>query len=226
MTCRYCGTPLPDGALFCGECGQPVAAAASNDAATGSSVIVAAARSARSAGAGPATGAGNAADVDLAEPDDAAPPSAGFSIADLAFSSSGETSQPDDDDRDLPDGSPLDGSKLGHGTSDESAARCPQCGERMAHGDVFCGECGFVLRTVTPPSGINLITLGEFPADPEAPASASTEHDAGHDADATTELERLGVDEFDAEDGDDDESGEDGEDGDGDDGAAGIDHLV
>ena len=39
----------------------------------------------------------------------------------------------------------------------------------MARGDVFCGECGFVVRTVTPPSGINLITLGEFPADPEAP---------------------------------------------------------
>src|SRR3954470_8141529 len=110
MTCRYCGTPLPDGALFCGECGQPVAAAASNDAATGSSVIVAAARSARSAGGGAATGAGADLDVDLADPDESTPPSAGFSIADLAFSSPGETSQPDDDDRDLPDGSPLDGS--------------------------------------------------------------------------------------------------------------------
>ncbi|MEP6844310.1 MAG: zinc-ribbon domain-containing protein [Pseudolysinimonas sp.] len=29
MTCRYCGTTLPDRALFCGECGQPVAAAPS-----------------------------------------------------------------------------------------------------------------------------------------------------------------------------------------------------
>jgi uncharacterized Zn finger protein (UPF0148 family) len=212
MTCRYCGTPLPDGALFCGECGQPVAAA-SDETATGTSVIVAAARSARSAGGAEATSAGSTAEIDLAEPEDSedseewesesSRPSVGFSIADLAFSSPGETSQPEDDDRDLPDGSPLDGTSHGGGDSGDSAARCPQCGEAMAQGDVFCGECGFVVRTVTPPSGINLITLGEFPADPDAP---TTEAQA-LDADATTEVERLGVEELD-------------------DDAAGIDHLV
>ncbi len=207
MTCRYCGTPLPDGALFCGECGQPVAAAASDDVATGASVIVAAARSARSASGEAVRGAATAAEIDVAEPEDAAEaadaaepdesarPSVGFSIADLAFSSPGETSQPDDDDRDLPDGSPLGGTPRGHGGPSESASHCPQCGEAMAQGDVFCGECGFVVRTVTPPTGINLITLGEFPADPDAPAAGV----AAHDADATTEVERLGND-FDGDD--------------------------
>ena len=189
MTCRYCGTALPTGALFCGECGQPVTAAP-EEPATGTSVIVPAARSVRNAGGSP-TGA---AEVVVADADDAARPAAGFSIADLAFSSPGETSQPDDDDRDLPDGTPLD-----HDEAAE-AAHCPQCGEPMARGDVFCGECGFVVRTVTPPSGINLITLGEFPADPDAPSSGSVEHDA----DATTEVERLtdaldGADAFDQE---------------------------
>src|SRR4051794_1994909 len=120
MTCRYCGTPLPDGALFCGECGQPVATAASDDVATGASVIVAAARSARSASGGAASGG-----VPAAEP---ARPSSGFSIADLAFSSPGETSQPDDDDRDLPDGSPLDDAPQAHVDPSEPTAHCPQCG--------------------------------------------------------------------------------------------------
>jgi predicted nucleic acid-binding Zn ribbon protein len=214
VTCRYCGTALPEGALFCGECGQPVAAAAPDVVAASTSIIVPTARSVRAA-----------------EPAEPIRPAAGFSIADLAFSSPGETSQPDDDQRDLPDGSPVDG-------DDGSATtHCPQCGEPMARGDVFCGECGFVVRTVTPPAGINLITLGEFPADPEAPGSDAVGPDGGADADATTEVERLSS-EDDAEDddaeGDDaedddaeDDDADDDDDADGaDDPASGIDSLV
>jgi uncharacterized Zn finger protein (UPF0148 family) len=153
MTCRYCGTALPDGALFCGECGQPVAAV-----------------------------------------HEAPPRATGFSIADLAFSSPGDTSEPDDDDRDLPDGSPL-----GEDDPVRSAAHCPQCGEAMATGDVFCGECGFVLRTVSPPSGADLIDVDEFPADVERKPEPEPEPSAGFDAhepeagdaDATTEVEPL-----------------------------------
>ena len=215
MTCRYCGTALPDGALFCGECGQPVAASASDDAPTGASAIVAAARSVRDSGGSGATGAVR---VIVAESDETAHPSTGFSIADLAFSSPGETSQPDDDDRDLPDGSPPAGSPRDHGDASEPASHCPQCGEPMAKGDVFCGECGFVLRTVTPPSGINLITLGEFPADPDEPASEIV----ARDADATTEVERLSdasaADDDDAADDDGDDAA--GDDDDADDDAA------
>jgi predicted nucleic acid-binding Zn ribbon protein len=151
MTCRYCGTALPEGALFCGECGQPVG----SDAAV--------------------------------ESDDVAAPTAGFSIADLAFSSPGETSGPDDDQQELPDGIPLD-----HAHSAEGGAHCPQCGESMARGDVFCGECGFVVRTVSPPVGGNLINLGEFPPDP----------------DATTEVEPLSIADGDAEVDDDPDAGD------------------
>jgi uncharacterized Zn finger protein (UPF0148 family) len=225
MTCRYCGTVLPDGALFCGECGQPVTAAKADDASTGSSLIVAAARSARSEAAG-ADGDRAIAEVTGADSEQSAAPTVGFSIADLAFSSPGETSQPDDDDRDLPDGSPLV-----HGDPGDPASRCPQCGEAMAKGDVFCGECGFVLRVVSPPSGGNLITLGEFPADPEAPDAPGPDAE-GPDADATTEVERLSSDdggdngaEADAEDDVDDDDADEGDGGAVAD-AAEIDQLV
>jgi uncharacterized Zn finger protein (UPF0148 family) len=169
MTCHYCGTELPAGALFCGECGQPVAAAASSHPSTGSSVIVSAARSARNLAAGHDV---TVVESDPSESSESAEPAvAGFSIADLAFSSPGETSQPEDDDPDLPDGSPLlVADSVGAG------AHCPQCGEAMAEGDVFCGECGFVVRTVSPPTGA------------EAEAKESPEV---RDADATTEVEPL-----------------------------------
>lgn len=145
MTCRYCGTALPEGALFCGECGQPVAVAHSGNAQTGSSAIV--------------------------------PAAIGFSIADLAFSSPGETSDPDgDDDWELPDGNPLDAPDNAGG-----GARCPQCGEAMAEGDVFCGECGFVVRTVSPPTG-NV-------------AAAEQSHEPP-DSDETTEVEPLAIDDL------------------------------
>lgn len=169
MTCRYCGTALPDGALFCGECGQPVSAV-----------------------------------------HEAPPRATGFSIADLAFSSPGDTSEPDDDDRDLPDGTPLDEGDQAH-----AAAHCPQCGEAMATGDVFCGECGFVLRAVSPPSGANAISLGEFSADfesalepepesglePTPDAEFAAQEPEARDADATTEVEPLSMSGTDAHDG-------------------------
>jgi len=174
MTCRHCGTELPAEALFCGECGQPVAAAPAH-VATGRSTSA---------------------------------PGAGFSIADLAFSSPGDISQPGVHDRDLPDDRSLDRiDPVG------PATHCPQCGEAMATGDVFCGECGFVLRAVSPPSGQNLITLGQYPVDPEAPEpdeEQDDEQDQDDDpdadapgagrlddattADATTEVEPLSAD--------------------------------
>jgi len=192
MTCRYCGTALPDGALFCGECGQPVTATTADDAVAGSSVIVAAARAARETAGG--AGADIRAGTAVSESEEPAPSSAGFSIADLAFSSPGETSQPDDDDRDLPDGSPLE-----HRDPPAATAHCPQCGEAMAADDVFCGECGFVVRKVAPPSGVNFITLGEFPPDPDSPDSEERPVEpfaavGSDDADATTEVEPLSAD--------------------------------
>lgn len=112
MNCRYCGTELPDEALFCPECGRAVNV-----------------------------------NVDVVpEPTPEPMPvaaSAGFSIADLAFSSpASDSDASSEQERDLPDGAGLD--------AEAAELRCPQCGELIAADDVFCGECGFVLRTVSP----------------------------------------------------------------------------
>ncbi|MES1169158.1 MAG: zinc-ribbon domain-containing protein, partial [Leifsonia sp.] len=164
MSCWYCGTELPAGALFCGECGQPVADPEPSVLAP--SVPA------------PSVPAPSVPEPSVPAPSDSAhsaPATVGFSIADLAFSSPGETSEPDDDDRELPDGSAPDPA-----VAPRPAPHCPQCGEPMAEGDVFCGECGFVVRTVAPPTGSE---------------AAVTEPQEAPDADATTEIDPLSDDE-------------------------------
>jgi hypothetical protein len=172
MNCRYCGTDLPDEALFCPECGRAVNV-----------------------------------NVDVVPERMPVAASTGFSIADLAFSSPGAESDPShEDERDLPDGSALDGHP--------GTARCPQCGEPMADGDVFCGECGFVLRTVSPPSGAglpdpesadlptsiiilpDLITLSGS-SEAEAVVQEAAADDSGG-SDGTTELEPVAFGALDA----------------------------
>lgn len=145
MICRYCGTALPQGAMFCGECGRAVHSDESRSA--------------------PA-------------------PTSGLSIADLAFSSPGETSPAGDpDDRELPDGTPA------HPAI--SATACAQCGEPMDDGDVFCGECGFVAKSATsvPPA-----------EDPEFEVDSGSPPAPVLDRDGTTEVEPLSAEfeEFDA----------------------------
>ncbi|MEO8529438.1 MAG: zinc-ribbon domain-containing protein, partial [Pseudolysinimonas sp.] len=89
MNCKFCDTVLPDGALFCGECGRAVSA----DATTQSIPI-----------------------VPIETP------------------------------------SELDGTPSA-AVIVENIFRCPQCGEPISDEDVFCGECGFVLK-LTPPPGV------------------------------------------------------------------------
>lgn len=94
MNCRYCGTTLPEGALFCGECGRAVEAPT------------------------------------FAPPPRATVPPA----ATLSFSSPGAVVEPDA--RAFP--------------TIDSEHTCPQCGEEIDAGDVFCGECGFVVGMSAP----------------------------------------------------------------------------
>jgi hypothetical protein len=119
VNCRYCGAELPDGALFCGECGRAVVAERPAPA--------------------PA----------LVEP----PYAALIGPAPVAFSAADAAS---DDPAD-------------HLAADEDApSTCPQCGAYVEDDEVFCGECGFVLRTVPPPPPVHTPPpVDDVPVEPE-----------------------------------------------------------
>ena len=125
MTCRYCGSELPEGALFCGECGR--------------AVLVESLVGANSVGDS----------TDSLEDSYArfAPPPEVYQT--------GET---------------------------PAALHCPQCDSLVEDADVFCGECGFVLKAVLPgPRDTAAVEpvddawpFAGTPEAPEAPEAAET----------------------------------------------------
>jgi hypothetical protein len=153
MNCRYCGTDLPDEALFCPECGRAVT------------------------------------DAEVRVSAKAPAPAAGFSIAELAFSSP-EVSSVD----------PVAVAAPPVQTSEPAEARCPQCGAATSEDDVFCGECGFVLRHVSThdadnahlPTSIivlpSLITLAEPAVESSAATPAQADAAAPAEPDPTSEV--------------------------------------
>lgn len=245
MSCRFCGTALPGRALFCGECGRPVTAEQAHALESVPPV----------ASVSPIASVAPVASVDERDIEDEELPavaSTGFSIADL-LSRSPEAAVPAAEvpvaaevpaaalpaAAEVPAAADLPAEVDVPAEVEAPAARCPQCGAPMAEGDVFCGECGFVLRTVEPPSGErwedvvppsgerqagveqpsgerqedavprtgagdaptsiivlpDLIRLGAFPADPEAPSIAEqAEHPLSGEAperDVTSEVEPV-----------------------------------
>jgi len=161
MTCRFCGTALPEGALFCGECGRPVTSGAPAPRASG--------------------------------------------VGSVEFSSE-------------PDAEPHPAAVV------ESSFLCPQCGEPISDDDVFCGECGFVLKVAPPPVAMRDTAaleplLGEpaqdarddepvEPASGSEPGPALVEPAAGRPASPAAEL--APVDDVDHEDDDPEPEAEDG----------------
>lgn len=193
MTCRECGADLPEGALFCGECGAAVELAA---AAVGVTPAARAASSGDPAYAVPARRvpaawerfAPQSSGADVVNEDGVAEDGVAEDAAGVDADDQEETAVDDRDDRaegeaepepepgaeadSEPDGSVdlfegLDdesaadaepGAEPGPGAEDElvsadDSALCPQCDADVDPADVFCGECGFLLRAVMPGPG-------------------------------------------------------------------------
>jgi hypothetical protein len=125
MTCRYCASDLPVDAAFCGECGRAVVA----ESLVGANVLAGSRE-----GAGDAAGeTGGESSVDYAR---FAPPS--------SFVSATDVEAPDATaDADAP-APPAEVEIV------SSAVHCPQCDSVVDDADIFCGECGFVLKAVIP----------------------------------------------------------------------------
>ena len=134
MNCRYCGAELPEGALFCGECGRAVVAERASPA--------------------PA----------LVEPPYAALIGPVPVAAPIAFSS-GDAASDDPADH--------------VGDARDAPATCPQCGANVEDDEVFCGECGFVLRTVPPPSIPGPPPVDDVPVEPLEDSDARADRAAG-----------------------------------------------
>lgn len=127
MICSSCATELPAGAMFCGECGRPVAVRASR-----ASVERTRSEEAADELILPAEREPMVASADWHEPQQVAAPSEEpvpepESVPDPEPAASAPEPREDDND---------DG---GGG-----AGWCAQCGALLASSDIFCGECGFV----------------------------------------------------------------------------------
>jgi hypothetical protein len=167
---------LPAGALFCGECGRPVAA-----------------RSESAAPARVATTEPSIVPEELVAPAEPAAGTGGWSL-DLAESADstaehdgpGQSRDVRDESAVLSDSSdqvelapsvPLPGSSLPPLPADppteepRGAGWCAQCGALMSASDIFCGECGFVRQVDRRPRDTEV--LDPFPWGIEANSTGS-----------------------------------------------------
>ncbi len=123
MTCFYCGTELPGGAMFCGECGRPVntkggrgAKAKAESVAAPEAVVV----------------------EPLHEPAAVPEPVLVVPVPEHVLPEYVAAIEPD------PADAPLAPAAV--------TERCAQCGAPLAASDIFCPECGFVRQRESPRS--------------------------------------------------------------------------
>jgi hypothetical protein len=119
VTCSFCGTELPTGALFCGECGRAVDFASAASTATPRERLAHnPVHRSPSPGVDPGRGAPGLVAPSLVEP-------GLFGEGPHGRGPSGRTA------------------------ADTGPLSCAQCGAAMAEDDIFCGECGFVSRAAS-----------------------------------------------------------------------------
>ncbi|TAL45771.1 MAG: FHA domain-containing protein [Salinibacterium sp.] len=147
MICPHCATDLPQEAMFCGECGRPVAAktaaAAARTATIGSTRGEKSAKKLR-VSAEP----GN----ELIAPETDATPSksaqavAAATLTDVEVSAA-EPAAPEAPDEVQPERL-AEPEPEAEAQAESQPELCAQCGAALAATDIFCGECGFVRRGV------------------------------------------------------------------------------
>lgn len=146
VNCTYCGTELPSGALFCGECGRAVAPAASSanhSTANHSSANHSSANQPTRAIRLPVT----------EEPSTPAAPALKQPPAGTSSEATQTESGADDpveahlsSGNDVPEEDPSP-APLVEPAFD--GLRCTQCGARVSPNDIFCGECGHVSHEIS-----------------------------------------------------------------------------
>ena len=137
MTCFYCGTELPDGAMFCGECGRPV----NTKGGRGAKAKTAPEAIAQALGAEPLH---EPAAVEVPEPA-AVLPASEPAVPDYVSAIEPVTPGP-------------------RPAAAAVGERCAQCGAPLAASEIFCPECGFVRQRESPrlrPGDTNI--LDPFP---------------------------------------------------------------
>jgi uncharacterized Zn finger protein (UPF0148 family) len=148
MTCNHCGTSLPRGAIFCGECGRRVSTAAAGtvpDAPTAPERTGQPAPPAPELDGPPLRGHGWA--LSMEDTADAAA---------RALAAEPPASDPVEPDAPAPAPEATASPPASRSAAEEALAgiirnplACEQCGTEMGPGDIFCGECGSVSQSVS-----------------------------------------------------------------------------
>lgn len=152
MTCTYCTTELPAGAMFCGECGRAVVAESAEKPARTSSARP---RRRVSAPGGSPSPVREAVVVEVAAK--AMPPSKFAVSSQTAAAKPAVSLNPSAADVDATRAEPgaaVTSAAGPHSHTSESAVvdlvtRCKQCNAELGSDDIFCGECGYVTRSAS-----------------------------------------------------------------------------